>query len=136
MNQEYYCPVCRGQLKIGQKLVFAAKSPKNKKGLLFLSPELGNYTYEHHPSFEIIENENYIFYCPICHAQLNDAKHPDLIRVLMDDEHGERFEVYFSSIASVKSTYKLKDKQLEAMGPEKEKFEKYFDLPDEYKKYL
>jgi len=42
MNYDYYCTVCKGQLLVGDKLVFSAKSEKNKKGLIFLSPELGN----------------------------------------------------------------------------------------------
>lgn len=136
MNYDYYCTVCKGQLLVGDKLVFSAKSEKNKKGLIFLSPELGNYTTEHHPSFQIREGEVYTFYCPICHAALNDTQNSSLVKVFMEDENGEHYEIYFSGIASEKCTYKLHDKQIEAIGPDKDKYAKYYDLPEEYRKHL
>lgn len=136
MSFDYYCPVCKGQLRIGDKLVFSAKSDKNKKGLIFLSPELGNYTTEKHPDFDIKEGEEYMFYCPICHATLNADQDKRLVKVFINDDKGDEYEIYFSGIAGEKCTYRLKDKQMEEMGPDVDLYKKYFDIPEEDKKYL
>jgi hypothetical protein len=66
---------------------FSAKTRENKQGLIFLSPELGNYTTEHHPSFDIKEGEEYRYYCPICHAKLNYPENEKLVKIFMTDEN-------------------------------------------------
>ena len=63
MSYDYYCPMCKGQLRVENNLVFTAKSKEtNHKGLLFLSPELGNYNTSKHPSFDLQEGEECVFY--------------------------------------------------------------------------
>ncbi len=136
MHYDYFCPMCRGMLRVGDKLVFSAKTRDNKHGLILLSPELGDYTTEHHPSFDIKEGEEYKFYCPICHAKLNDQAHEKLVKILMTDEKGDEYEIFFSGIAGEKCTYRVRDKEKEELGPDREKYEQYFDLPNEYRKYL
>ncbi|MFO7922559.1 MAG: hypothetical protein R6U58_02565 [Bacteroidales bacterium] len=136
MEYDYLCPICEGHLRVGDKLVFAAKTRENKKGLIFLSPELGNYTTEHHPSFDIQEGEEYRYYCPICHASLNQPEKDKLVKIFMVDENEEEFEIFFSGIAGEKCTYRMRDKEKEEFGPDRDKYKQYFDLPDEYRKYL
>lgn len=136
MNYNYFCPMCKGQLRIEDNLVFAAKSRDNKKGLIFLNPELGNYTTKKHPLFDIHEGEEYNFYCPICQAKLNSKENNKLVKINMTDEDNNEFEIYFSGIAGEKCTYKMRDKEMEQLGPDAEKYHKYFDLAEEYKKYL
>ena len=136
MNYDYFCPLCHGQLRVGNKLVFSAKTKENKQGLIFLSPELGDYTTEHHPSFDIREGEEYLFHCPICHAKLNYQDNEKLVKIFMADEKGNEFEIFFSGIAGEKCTYRMQDKEPEVFGPDREKYKQYFDLPDKYKKYL
>ncbi|MFP3861289.1 MAG: hypothetical protein ACLFUW_10740 [Bacteroidales bacterium] len=136
MHYDYYCPMCKGQLRVNDNLVFVAKSKKNEKGLIFLSPELGNYRTSKHPSFNIEEGEVYKFLCPICHATLNKEKNDKLVKVFMVDEKGHEYEIFFSGIAGEKCTYKMRDKQVEGIGPDVELYKKYFDVPEEYQKYL
>jgi len=136
MEYNYLCPMCRGHLRIGDKLVFSAKTRENKKGLIFLSPELGNYTTEHHPSFDIKEGEEYLFYCPICHAKLNQEENEKLVKIFMTDENEAEYEIFFSGIAGEKCTYRMRDRVTEEIGPDKGKYKPYFDLPDKYRKYL
>jgi len=136
MRYDYYCPICKGQLRVGDNLVFTAKSKTNNKGLVFLSPELGNYTTTKHPSFEIKEGEEYLFQCPICHATLNKEENKNLVKVFMVDENEKEYEILFSGIAGEKCTYKLHDKKVEGMGPDVELYKKYVDVPKEYQKYL
>lgn len=136
MQYDYFCPVCHGHLRVGDNLIFSARTRENKRGLIILSPELGNYTTEHHPEFDIREGEEYIYYCPICHAKLNREEKEKLVKILMKDEKGNEYEIFFSGIAGEKCTYRMHDKEIEELGPDSEKYKQYFDLPDQYKKYL
>jgi len=108
----------------------------SKRGLVYLNPEIGNYTSTTHPSFQLKEGEEYIYTCPICHAQLNSTKYNHLVRILMIDEEGKEFNVYFSDIAGEKCTYKVRGTKIESKGPDADLYGKYFDVPEEDRKYL
>jgi hypothetical protein len=138
MAVEYVCKICRGCLNVKTSIVLAAsKLHSSKRGLIFLNPEIGNYTTTTHPSFQIEEGEEYIYNCPICHSQLNSTKYKHLVRIIMIDEQGKEFNIYFSGIAGEKCTYKLRENKVEAKaGPDVKNYDKYFDVPEEYRKYL
>jgi hypothetical protein len=138
MAVEYLCKVCRGHLKVKTSIVLAAaKTNSPEKGLIFLNPEIGNYTTTTHPSFHIIEGEEYIYTCPICHSQLNSAKYNHLVRVIMIDDDGKEYNIYFSGIAGEKATYKIRGNTIEArLGPDAKNYNKYFEVPEEDRKYL
>jgi hypothetical protein len=138
MAVEYVCKICRGCLNVKTSIVLAAsKLHSSKRGLIFLNPEIGNYTTTTHPSFQIEEGEEYIYTCPICHSQLNSTKYKHLVRIIMIDENKKEFNIYFSGIAGEKCTYKLRENKVEAKtGPDVKTYDKYFDVPEEYKKYL
>lgn len=134
---EYLCKVCRGHLKVITSIVLAAeKINSSKKGLIFLNPELGNYTTTTHPSFNVLEGEEYIYTCPICHSQLNSAKYKHLVRIIMIDEANKEFDIYFSDIAGEKCTFKISETSVEKKGPDTQRYAKYFEVPAEDRKYL
>ena len=133
--KNYYCPICRAHLRVGDIIVLAAKSPHNERGLIFLSPEVGNYSKETHPDFEIRKGEEYKFYCPVCHAILNDEVKKNLVKMHME-EKGNQYDFYFSNIAGEEVTYRVREQEVEYYGYHKDRYEKYFDLPEKYKKYL
>jgi hypothetical protein len=137
MNSDYLCKICRGHLKIKTSIVLAvSKTNKSKGGLVFLNPDIGNYTTTTHPSFIIKEGEEYIYTCPICHSQLNSAKYKHLVRIIMIDEAGKEYNIYFSGIAGEKCTFKLRGTKMERKGPDAKLYDKYFEVPDEDRKYL
>jgi hypothetical protein len=138
MAIDYLCKVCRGHLLVKNSIVLAtAKKNHSQRGLVLLNPELGNYTTTTHPSFKIKEGEQYIYTCPICHSQLNSAKYKHLVRIIMIDDNGKEFDIYFSGIAGEKCTYKIRGNKLEEKkGPDVEMYNKYFDIPEEDRKYL
>jgi hypothetical protein len=137
MDAEYLCKACRGHLSVNNYLVLAAtKINSSKRGLIFLNPELGNYTKMTHPTFEIEEGVEYMYTCPICHSQLNSVKYSHLVRVIMIDEKGKEYDIYFSGIAGEKCTYQLTDRGVVKKGPDAKKYVKYFDVPEEDRKYL
>jgi hypothetical protein len=136
MENDFICPICRGYLRVGNDLIFSLKKSDNKKGLILLSPELGNYTFRKHPAFELVKGEELVFYCPICHANLTSDVDKNLVKVIMIDEKGEKYEILFSDVVGEKSTYKVKGKEVIRLGEDAERYRRYWDLPDEYKKYL
>jgi hypothetical protein len=138
MAAEYLCKVCRGHLNLKKSIVLAAtKINSSERGLIFLNPEIGNYTKTTHQSFKIKEGEEYIYTCPICHSQLNSTKYPHLVRLIMIDEKKKEFNIYFSGIAGQKCTYKIRGSKVEATkGPDAKLYNKYFEVPEEDRKYL
>ena len=135
MAKDYFCPICKGQLRVKNSILLSARSKQNEKGLVFLNSEIGDYAITTHPTFQIHEGEEYIFSCPICHATLNREENPHLVKIHMKDGN-ENFEVYFSSLAGEKCTYKISDKSIEQIGPDSSHYKQYFDVPEEDKKYL
>jgi hypothetical protein len=137
MAVEYLCKICRGHLNVKTSIVLAAsKINSSKRGLIFLNPEIGNYTTTTHPDFKIEEGAEYTYTCPICHSQLNSAKYNHLVRILMIDEEGKEYNIYFSGIAGEKCTYKIRGTRIEKQGPDADLYDKYFDVPEEDRKYL
>jgi hypothetical protein len=137
MAIEYLCKACRGHLKVKTSIVLAAqKANTSQRGLIFLNPEIGNYTTTTHATFQIKEGEEYLYTCPICHSQLNSAKYKHLVRIIMIDEDGKEYNIYFSGIAGEKCTYKIRGTKLEKQGPDAKLYDKYFEVPEEDRKYL
>lgn len=137
MAVEYLCKVCRGHLNVKTSIVLAAaKKNSFQRGLIYLNPDIGNYTITSHPSFQIKEGEEYIYTCPICHSQLNSTKYSHLVRIIMVDDNGKEFDIYFSGIAGEKCTYKIGESEMEVRGPDSNLYNKYFDIPEEDRKYL
>ena len=139
MAVEYLCKVCKGHLNVKTSIILSATNIGDhmKRGLVYLNPELGNYTLTTHPSFEIKEGEEFIYNCPICGAQLNSMKYLHLVRILMKDAEGKEFNIYFSGIAGEKCTYKIRGHTVEQKsGPDVKIYDKYFEVPEEDRKYL
>jgi hypothetical protein len=137
MAIEYLCKACRGHLKVKTSIVLAAqKANTTQRGLIFLNPEVGNYITTTHPSFQIKEGEEYLYTCPICHSQLNSAKYNHLVRIIMIDDDGKEYNIYFSGIAGEKCTFKIRGTKLEKQGPDTKLYDKYFEVPEEDRKYL
>jgi hypothetical protein len=139
MAIQYLCKVCRGHLNVESSIILTAAKLSNRsvRGLILLNPELGNYTTITHPSFPVKKGEEYIYTCPICSAQLNSMKYLHMVRIIMLDDNGKEFNIYFSGIAGEKCTYKIRGHKLEDIkGPDSEIYNKYFEVPEEDRKYL
>ena len=137
MATQYLCKACRGVLNVKTSIVLsAAKINSSKKGLVYLNPELGNYTVTTHPTFQMLEGEEYLITCPICHSHLNSLKYDHLVRIIMIDDQGIEYDIYFSDIVGEKCTYKISGGYVEKIGPDSVKYDKYFDVPEEDRKYL
>lgn len=126
MKNDFICPICKGHLVVGGNVVFTIQNKKNK-GLLMLSPELGNYSYMLHDSLEGGKDEEYKYFCPICHAELTAKNvNENLVHVHMLDEDNNIHEIYFSSMISEECTYRVVDEEFEKYGSHAPVYFKYF----------
>jgi hypothetical protein len=134
MEREYLCPNCKGYLRVGQSIVFRIRNPRKKYGLLFLNPELGNYTSHKNPAFEILKDDRIEYFCPLCSANLSSDINENLAHVRLH-ENGEEFDIYFSRIVGEHSTYKVGEHSFSAAGEDSDKYT-HFRFSERFKKYL
>jgi len=117
MKNNFVCPYCVGYLNVSDKIVITARRRNGSMGLLFLNPELGNYSVERNENFEITDGESVDLICPICHSKLNsNPANENLASILMFDHSGEKMQIIISRIAGEHSTYKVSKGIVESYG--------------------
>lgn len=127
MSNEFLCPQCLGHLIVKDQLVLSVETSKKQKGLIFLSPKVGDYSMSKNPKFNLPDGDTLHLYCPICHASLNKGSvHGNLVRLLMMDKEGKQSEVFFSGIVGEHCTYKLAENKVEEYGDSSSKYLKFF----------
>jgi uncharacterized protein YbaR (Trm112 family) len=131
----FICPKCKGHLCIGKHLIFKVKNSKKQNAILLLNPQIGNYSSIKHPSFEIVEGEFLDFYCPLCNNPLKSNIHENLAYVIMEDNRGNSYDVYFSQIAGEHSTYETHGESVHSAGEDAGHYT-YFKIGDKFKKYF
>ncbi len=125
----YLCPHCRSYLRVWNNIIFTVRSPDGgKRGLLLLNPELGKYDFISHYSLIIEEGEILDFYCPVCGENLKASDISEQMAwVVMTDEEGKEYDVYFSRICGEHSTFKIKeDDIIEKYGKDISSYMNYF----------
>ncbi|MDX1699753.1 MAG: hypothetical protein R3250_03995 [Melioribacteraceae bacterium] len=127
MKNNFLCPYCKGVLNVKENIVLTVRTQKLERGLVFISPKLGNYETTTHPTFKLEEGEHLDILCPMCHANLQAiAVNENLARILMTDESQKVYEIIFSEIAGEHCTYKLVDHMIESYGEHKNNYVNYF----------
>ncbi len=132
MFDDYKCPKCGGNLRVGDNIILSAKNERGQGGLVLLHPELGNYQVITHPGFKYEKGEVVKFFCPICHHNLDSSKHKNLAKIVMTDKDGEDFNIYFSKVAGEESTLKMIGEHVEVFGEHSENYLDFFTLSQNY----
>jgi transcription initiation factor IIE alpha subunit len=132
---DFICPRCNEHLRVGDHLIFKVKNDTKQSALLLLSPQIGNYSSIKHPSFGIREGEILEFYCPLCNASLKSDIHKNLAHVIMSDEQGKSYNVYFSQVTGEQSTYETDGDSVHVEGADAGKYT-YFKIGDKFRKYF
>jgi len=132
---DFLCPKCKGHLRVGDQIIFKVKNDLKQSALLLLNPQIGNYSSVKHPSFEFNQGEVLDFYCPLCNGSLKSDIHQNLALILMKDETGRSFVVYFSQVAGEHSTYETDGESVRVTG-ENAGLYTYFKVGEKFKKYL
>ncbi len=117
MKNDFLCPYCKSHLNINNNVVFSAKKDNGEQGLIFLHPELGNYSHEKHESFKVNKGEDVEIFCPLCQADLKvKVDDHNFVRVTMIQEDKKEYNVLFSSIFGEQCTYKVSGEFVESYG--------------------
>lgn len=132
---DFLCPKCRGHLRVGKHLIFKVRNSEKQFALLLLSPQIGNYSSLKHPSFGISKGEFLEFFCPLCNKTLKSDIHENLAHVIMDDQSGNCYDVYFSQISGEHSTYKIQGDAVHVAGEDAGRYT-YFKIGDKFRKYF
>ena len=129
MDQEYICPYCRGNLKIDNNIIITVRTQSQQRGILMVNPELGNYRYRKHVDLDLKDGERLEVFCPICHSNLRaNNVNTNLAEIIMLDEEGHEFEIYFSEIVGEQVTFKIKETDLESFGEDSEGYINFFGV--------
>ena len=129
LDVNYLCPNCKSYLRVWNNVIFTVKScQEDKKGLLLLNPNLGNYEFISHHGLEFDQMECIDFYCPVCGVDLTAKDvNKDLARILMVDENEKVYDLYFSRIRGQESTFKVSDGDIiEKYGKDSSAYVDYF----------
>jgi hypothetical protein len=132
---DFFCPKCSGHIRVGDHLIFKVKNVKKQSGLVLLSPQIGNYSSVKHHTFEVTKGEFLEFFCPICNTSLRSDIHQNLAYVIMVDENGKKYDVYFSQVAGEHSTYETRGDSVHMEGEDAGKYT-YFKVGDKFRKYF
>lgn len=128
MNQNFICPKCKGYLNVDESIVLSAETKTGAKGLIYFSPEIGNYTIKKNANFVIEEGEKHDFYCPLCQKKLAADIHDNLSHIIMIDKDKKEYQILFSKIAGEKSTYKIIGESYEIFGDQKSSYIDFINL--------
>lgn len=132
MEKRFHCPFCHSQLYVNERIILSAKTDAGQRGLILLTPDLGDYRAMKHPEFEVKVGEHVDFYCPVCHADLMVEKDKkQYTRVMMLDV-GEEYEVLFSQIAGEKATYVIGEKTIQSFGKDAEENTNFWGAAPSY----
>lgn len=131
----FLCPKCNGQLRVGENIIFKVRNQKKHAGLVLLHPQIGNYNSIRHPSFEINEGDFLEFFCPLCGSSIQSDIHKNLAHLILQDDNGKNHDVYFSQIQGEHSTYETSGDSLRVAGENAGKYT-YFKLGNKFKAYL
>jgi hypothetical protein len=134
MTKNYLCPACKAHLMAGGHIIFVARTSTGDRGLLLLSPELGDYTVTHHPSLRYREGDQLDFFCPVCQHSLSmPGKADNLAEVIMQEKDGAEYLIVFSKTAGQKCTYKVKGSDLiEAFGEDAGNYTNFWGVHPKY----
>lgn len=116
-NCQYHCPKCEKSLmnKAKVKLNFKRKEHEDT-GIIFLSPEPGNYEFITSPKISFLPKERVIFMCPFCNADLTSKKNKKFAELKMMVNEFIFFEALFSTVHGNKRTYIITQDDVDAYG--------------------
>jgi len=128
MKTHFRCPHCNAYLRVRKNIIFKVRTENHKMGILLLDPELGNYSYISSPDLKFDKGEQLDFMCPVCCENLEARDiNKNLVSIIMIDENGKEYNVYFSSIVGEHTTFKIeKANVVEKYGEDSSAYLDYF----------
>ena len=115
MRPSYYCPHCKSLLNPGTKVIFVIEAGTNR-GLLLLSPDLGDYAVVLAESFPLEPGTINDFQCPVCHRDLTSQINAKLVEILRREPDGTKVRVSFSRVAGEHATFVCGPQGVDSFG--------------------
>lgn len=112
----YICQHCTSHLDINDKIILAARTQLGKRGIIFLSTTIGDYSIQKNDAFDIPNGEEIDLQCPVCqHALIHDA-HKNLCKLIRVDAEGEEHTILFSNKFGEQCTFQIKGEKATSYG--------------------
>lgn len=127
MKSNFYCPHCNGALNAHEHICLIIKDVNDKKALVLLNNEIGNYQYYVNNTITLKEGDKYNFFCPICSGQLT-YKDQNLAGMIMEDKNGKKSNIIFSEILGENCTYQIVDDKIIRYGKDQDKYVNFENL--------
>ena len=110
--KSYQCPKCNHQLCDDKRINLETRRVNGDLGTLFLSIDLGVFTYDHEPAVFFEKGEMVQLNCPVCDSNLSSDRFKGFSKVICELESGATQEVYISNEAGKRKLYVLTDSGL------------------------
>ncbi|MFH1811453.1 MAG: hypothetical protein ABIJ09_22115 [Pseudomonadota bacterium] len=122
MSNSYRCPHCKASLNPGNKVVLRIGHGR-KRGLVLLSPQVGNYKTIVGDDLVLSEGDRVQLACPVCGEDLTSPVSRNLCHVLRLDEEGEPQRVYFSKNFGEQATFVVHHDEVRMYGADVELYD-------------
>ena len=106
MKHTFACPHCQSVLNPSVKILLAVKY-KNKRGMILLSPQPGNYKFICDPSVSsaIKPGQTLTFFCPVCSEDLTSPSNKKFVELILLDPNQRTRKVEFSRVQGTHATF-------------------------------
>ncbi len=115
MKRNYFCPKCRAVLNPNVKIILAAYRT-NKRGLVLLSPQPGNYQAIVSDELPLSAGDLVEFHCPVCSELLTANHDENLVGLAFRFTTGLQGKVFFSRRYGEHATYFVTDDDVQSYG--------------------
>jgi hypothetical protein len=115
MANDYYCPHCRASLNPGAHVVMRI-GHQRQRGLVLLSPQVGNYRRVLPEGFTLQTGELANFGCPVCGDDLTSPVNRKLGEVLLKRGTHDYARVNFSKVFGEKATFVVESNGVHPFG--------------------
>ncbi len=112
----FFCSKCDHQLDTSGRIHLTSERHNGDTGAMYLSLDLGNYSYEHIPNCSFEKDELIAFGCPSCHQKLISKNYPEYTEMIMRVESKFDFGILFSRRAGIHKTYIITEGGVEKYG--------------------
>mgnify|MGYP006291422875 CR=1 FL=1 len=115
MKRFYHCPRCGTRLNPNVKIILKAEIG-DRRGLLLLSPQPGNYQIIASESLRPVEGEMTDLFCPMCQVNLVSEVDDHLAELAYKTDQGGEGRVVFSRVFGEHATYVLNEESVRSYG--------------------
>ena len=117
MKNVYACPHCHAVLNPNVKILLTMGC-RRKKGLILLSPQLGNFKHICDPEIEdcLDEGSAVQFFCPVCTTDLTSPLNKKFARLHLLRPGNKPKLVEFSRVYGQHATFIISEQEVSAFG--------------------